>query len=108
MLQFWSAVDRNSRILNEALVEAYQKYKNNGFEIYQVSVDDNRIEWVDAIDKDGLNWINVGDMEGSNKAVNNYNIREVPYNYLLNEEGEIIAKNLKGTALNRALSKLFN
>ncbi len=108
LLQFWSAVDRNSRILNEALVEAYQKYKNNGFEIYQVSVDDNRIEWVDAIDKDGLNWINVGDMEGSKNAVNNYNIREVPYNYLLNEEGEIIAKNLKGPALNRALSKVIN
>ncbi len=108
LLHFWSAVDRNSRILNEALVEAYNKYKNKGFEIYQVSVDDNRIEWVDAIDKDGLSWINVGDMEGSNQAVRNYNVQSVPYNYLLNEEGEVIAKDLKGQALGRALSRLLN
>jgi peroxiredoxin len=108
LLQFWSALDRNSRILNEALVEAYRKYKNKGFEIYQVSVDDNRVEWVDAIDQDRLTWINVGDMEGSNQAVRAYNIQTIPYNYLLNEEGEIIAQNLKGPALDRALAQLLN
>ena len=107
LLQFWSAMDRNSRILNQALTEAYDKYKNRGFEIYQVSVDDNRIEWVDAIDKDGLTWINVGDMEGSNRAVQNYNVQSIPFNYLLNEEGIIIAKDLKGAALNRALSNIL-
>lgn len=108
LLQFWSAVDRNSRIQNEALAEAYRKYKNKGFEIYQVSVDDNRIEWIDAIDQDGLTWINVGDMEGSHLAVYHYNVQEVPYNYLMNGEGIIIAKNLAGPALDRALSKLLN
>ena len=108
LLQFWSALDRSSRILNEALVEAYQKYHDKGFEIYQVSVDDNRIEWVDAIDKDGLNWINVGDMKGSRPAVQNYNVQSVPYNYLLDEEGAIVAKDLKGPALNRALSEMLN
>jgi peroxiredoxin len=108
LLQFWSAFDRNSRILNEALVEAYRKYKNKGFEIYQVSIDDNRIEWVDAIDQDRLSWINVGDMKGSNQAARAYNIQAIPYNYLLNEEGEIIAQNLKGPALDRALAQLLN
>ncbi len=108
LLQFWSALDRDSRIMNEALTEAYKKYKNKGFEIYQVSVDDNRIEWVDAIDKDKLNWINVGDMEGSKNAVMSYNIQAVPYNYLLNEEGAVVAKNLKGPALDKALSNVLN
>lgn len=108
LLQFWSALDRNSRILNQALTEAYKKYNKKGFEIYQVSIDENRIEWVDAIDKDQLNWINVGDMEGSVVATRNYNIQEVPFNYLLNAEGEIIAKNLKGPALDKALSRLLN
>lgn len=108
LLQFWSALNRDSRILNEALVEAYRKYNNKGFEIYQVSVDDNRIEWVDAIDQDGLRWINVGDMEGSTQAVRNYNVQTVPFNYLLNEEGEVIAKDLRGQALDRALSRLLN
>jgi len=107
LLQFWSALDRNSRILNEALVEAYRKYKNRGFEIYQVSIDENRVEWVDAIDQDGLTWINVGDMEGSNQAARAYNIQTIPYNYLLNEEGEIIAQNLKGPGLDRALAQIL-
>jgi hypothetical protein len=89
------------------LVDAYAIYKNKGFEIYQVSIDDNRIEWVDAIDKDKLSWINVGDMEGSETAVINYNIQSIPFNYLLNEEGAVIAKNLKGPALNRALSNIL-
>jgi peroxiredoxin len=108
LLHFWSALDRDSRILNEALVEAYAQYKNKGFEIYQVSVDRNRIEWVDAIDQDGLTWINVGDMEGSTQAAGIYNIQSIPFNYLLNEEGEIISRNLRGPELNRALSRLFN
>lgn len=108
LLQFWSAVDRNSRIQNEALVEAYQKYRDKGFEIYQVSVDKNRIEWVDAIDQDGLTWVNVGDMEGSYLAVLHYNVQTIPYNYLMNKEGIIIAKDLSGPALDKALSRILN
>ncbi|HZH72907.1 MAG TPA: TlpA disulfide reductase family protein [Mariniphaga sp.] len=108
LLHFWSALDKNSRIQNEALVEAYRKYKNKGFEIYQVSVDDNRIEWVDAIDQDNLSWINVGDMEGSNSALLLYNIQNVPSNYLIGPEGEILAKNLAGQNLNKTLSQVLN
>ncbi len=108
LLQFWSALDRDSRVQNEALVEAYRKYKNKGFEIYQVSVDNNRMEWVDAIDQDNLSWINVGDMNGSSRATMLYNIQKIPYNYLLNSEGEIIAQNLVGPRLDRTLSELLN
>lgn len=107
LLQFWAAVDRGSRIQNPVLVDAYKKYKNRGFEIYQVSVDENRIEWVDAIDKDNLSWINVGDMEGSKLAVQVYNIKNIPYNYLLDKEGVIIAQNLTGPALDKALAKVL-
>ncbi len=107
LLQFWSAMDRGSRILNPVLVEVYKKYKNKGFEIYQVSVDENRYEWVDAIEKDKLSWTNVGDMEGSLKALSMYNVRSIPYNYLLDREGKIIAKDLKGPALNNLLGNLL-
>jgi peroxiredoxin len=107
LVHFWAATDRGSRILNPVLAEAYKKYKRKGFEIYQVSVDNNRIEWVDAIDKDKLKWINVGDMEGSVHATNVYNIKHVPFNYLLDKEGAIIAKNLQGPALNKVLSQLL-
>ncbi len=107
LLHFWAAGDRASRVLNPALVEAYKKYKNRGFEIYQVSLDDNRVEWVDAIDQDKLKWINVGDMKGCVQAVQVYNIKAIPYNYLLDKEGCVIAQNLKGPGLDRALSKVF-
>ncbi len=108
LLHFWSAVDRNSRIMNQALVEAYNNYKNSGFEIYQVSIDESRSDWIDAIDQDRLSWINVGDMKGSRHAVNSYNIKAVPYNYLLDREGVIVARNLKGQALDNAIKSLLN
>lgn len=108
LLQFWAAVDRGSRIQNPVLVELYKKYKSKGFEIYQVSLDQNRPEWVDAIDEDKLNWTNVGDMKGSVMATRIYNVQSIPYNYLLNTDGSIAAKNLQGPALDKALAKLLN
>ena len=107
LVQFWAAVDRNSRIQNPVLVELYKKYKNKGFEIYQVSVDQNRAEWVDAIDQDHLTWANVGDMNGSKLAVGTYNVQSIPYNYLLAKEGAIVGKNLQGPALDKAVGNLF-
>jgi len=107
LVQFWAAVDRNSRIQNPVLVELYKKYKNKGFEIYQVSVDQNRAEWVDAIDQDHLTWANVGDMNGSKLAVGTYNVQSIPYNYLLDKEGAIVGKNLQGPALDKAVGNLF-
>ena len=108
LLQFWAAEDRGSRILNPLLVEAYKKYKRKGLEIYQVNIGSNRSEWIDAIDTDKLTWINVGDLEGSVQAIRNYNIQSVPFNYLLDKDGAIVAKNLKGTGLDKALARLLN
>jgi peroxiredoxin len=108
LLQFWAAEDQNSRIMNQPLAEAYQKYKSKGFEIYQVNIGQNRSEWIDAIDTDKMNWINVGDLEGSVNAVNSYNINSIPSNYLLDQEGVIRAKNLSGTNLDKALAQLLN
>ena len=105
LVQFWSAADKGSRYLNPVLVELYEKYHSKGFEIYQVSIDTNRYDWVDAIDADGLNWINVGDMQGSNIALMSYNVQSIPYNYLLDPEGNILAKSLVGASLNQALSQ---
>ncbi|MCW0482575.1 TlpA disulfide reductase family protein [Gaoshiqia sediminis] len=107
LLQFWSAADRGSRIMNPVLVELYKKYRAKGFEIYQVSIDENRYEWLDAIDEDGLNWINVGDMKGSVSAVRAYNIQAVPSNYLLDKEGAIVGKDLKGPGLDRLLGEVL-
>ncbi len=107
LVHFWSAKDRASRIVNPVLSEIYNKFKNRGFEIFMVSVDNDRAAWMDAIASDNLSCINVGDMKGSFQAVTNYNIQELPFNYLLDKEGNIIGRNLKGPALNQTLSKIF-
>lgn len=107
LLHFWAAEDEGSRLLNPLLVDAYQKYKAKGLEIYQVNIGRNRSEWIDAVDKDNLKWINVGDLEGSNKAQLSYNIQSIPYNYLLDKEGKILAKNLTGSELDKALARIL-
>jgi thiol-disulfide isomerase/thioredoxin len=107
LVHFWSAKDPSSRIINPVLAEAYHKYSRKGFEIYMVSIDTDREAWMDAIQDYNLDCINVGDMKGSSQAVTNYNITSVPTNYLLDTQGEIIAKNLQGPALDQALSHIF-
>ncbi len=107
LLHFWSAKDRASRIVNPVLAEIYNNYKNRGFEIFMVSVDNDRVAWMEAIADDNLSCINVGDMKGSYQATTNYNIQELPFNYLLDKDGIIIGRNLKGPALNQTLSKIF-
>jgi len=107
LLQFWSAVDRNSRYQNQALLELYRKYHDKGLEIYQISIDDNRNNWIKAIEEDGLSWINVGDMRGSQSAIGAYNVRSIPSNYILDADRRVVAKDLLGPALDQAVSKLL-
>jgi peroxiredoxin len=99
LLHFWSVKDPGSRMLNKTLVELYGEFKNKGFEIYQVCIDEDKDAWLNAIEEDGLTWTNVNDMKGSLQAVNNYNIKQLPFNYLLGKEGEILAKGLVGPSL---------
>jgi peroxiredoxin len=107
LLNFWSAKDAASRTLNPVISEIYHKYRKRGFEIFMVSVDTDRAAWMGAIEDDNLTCINVGDMKGCFQAVTNYNIQELPYNYLLDKEGRILAKNLKGPAIDQVLSQLL-
>ena len=106
LIQFWSALNPDSRYQNQALVELHNKYKSKGLEIYQVSIDTDRNAWLSAIEQDGLNWINVGDMKGSVSAQHNYNIQTIPSNYILDDERRIVARDLKGPALDQAIGKL--
>lgn len=108
LVQFWSASDKNSRILNNVLRQNYQEFKSKGFEIYQISIDTDKEAWMQAIKEDQMNWINVGDMQGSVEAIHNFNIRSIPANYLLNRDGSIVARNLKGPEIHQKLSEILN
>ena len=86
----------------------YNDYKDHGFEIYSISVDENVKNWRQAIEKDSLNWIHVSDLMGQESPVfSKYAVNDLPTNYLLNEEGKIIARNVDASDLEETLSTLL-
>ena len=111
LVDFWASWCGPCRAENPAVVAAYNKYhslnfKNGkGFEILSVSLDQNAVAWEKAIDKDQLIWPNhVSDLQGwSNAAALRYGVNSIPTNVLVDGNGIIVAKNLRGTDLEKAL-----
>jgi hypothetical protein len=94
---------------NPNVVAAYKKFKDKGFTIYSVSLDQDAGRWKDAIQQDGLIWPNhVSDLKGwQSEAAHLYGVQGIPAQFLLDKEGKIIAKNLRGEQLEQALSDLL-
>ncbi|MEM8967489.1 MAG: TlpA disulfide reductase family protein [Bacteroidota bacterium] len=108
MIDFWAAWCGPCRMENPNVVRMYNKYKDEGFEIYGVSLDQSREKWVEAIEKDGLTWPQVSDLQYFNsEAARLYNINAIPATVLIDPEGKIIAKNLRGQTLEEKLSEIF-
>jgi hypothetical protein len=97
------------RLENPRLLNLYNKYKQKGFEIYGVSLDNNREGWQSAVIEDKINWITVSDLKGSNycEAALIYNVQGIPCNYLINKKGIVIAQNIKGEHLEKKLKEIF-
>lgn len=108
LVSFWASWDETSRKENNHLKKLYKRYNKRGFEIYQVSLDRSKVLWESAIIKDELPWINVSDLRYTEShPARLYNIQNLPANYLISAEGEIIGKNLFGNRLTEKLSELF-
>ena len=108
LLDFWSIADENALFRNAELKEIYNQYHNKGFEIYQVSVDTSKPAWVEVVQMQKLPWISVCDFKGaSSLAVQLFGISGVPQNFLIDREGNIVARNAYGDNLTKELKKLI-
>lgn len=108
LLDFWASWCGPCREENPRLVQTYARFKNRGFNILGVSMDENKSQWLQAVKKDQLVWENVSDLRGDkNKATLMYGISAIPNNFLIDQNGLIIARNLRGKALDDQLEKLL-
>ena len=108
LVEFWASWCAPCRAGNPNLVKQYQTYKDKGFEIISVSLDNAKQNWLEAIKKDGLPWIQVSDLKGWNNAVGRlYGVRAVPQSFLLDKEGKVIDNTLRDESLNSKLAEIF-
>ena len=109
LIDFWAAWCRPCRVESPNMVRMYNKFHDKGFEIYSVSLDQTKEDWVAAIEKDGLGaWPHVSDLQyWQSIAAREYGVDGIPFTVLLDKEGNIIAKGLRGDALESKLDEIF-
>lgn len=108
LIDFWASWCGPCRRENPNVVKMYNKYKGEEFEILGVSLDRQKDRWLQAIEKDGLTWPNVSDLKGwQNAAAKKYGVSSIPHTVLVDKEGKIIARNLRGPALEAKLKSIF-
>lgn len=109
LIDFWASWCGPCRQENPNVVRLYNKYKDKGFTVFSVSLDDNATNWKAAIDRDQLNWPHhVSDLlKWNSVVVQLYKIQGIPHTVLIDKKGTIIAKNLRGQQLEQKLQELF-
>lgn len=108
LIDFWASWCRPCRAENPNVVKMYAKYKDKGFEILGVSLDNKKEAWLGAIAQDKLTWKHVSDLKGwQSAAAPLYKVSGIPMTYLLDKDGKIVGKNLRGPALEQKLNEIF-
>jgi peroxiredoxin len=108
LVDFWAKWCGPCRQENPNVVRAYNKYKDKGFTVFGVSLDRSKNDWLQAIKQDGLTWTHVSDLKyWQSAAAKTYNITGIPFSVLLDPNGVIIAKNLRGPALDKKLEEVL-
>ena len=105
LVDFWDPADQTSLENNLGLVQVYNKYKDKGFIVYQVSLA-TKAPWLAAIDRQNLEWISVSDFLGANSpAATIYNVKSIPANFLIDRNGDLVGKDLFGRNLEVQINK---
>lgn len=108
LLDFTNSSDVIIKSINRELVETYDKYNERGFEVFQVSLDESKLQWLNSVTNAKLPWISVNDFQGSSSsAITSYNVTRIPANFLLDRHGNIVAKDLRGRELEAAVEGLL-
>jgi peroxiredoxin len=108
LVDFWASWCVPCRKENPKLVELYEKYKDKGFEIIGVSLDNNTKPWLNAIENDGLPWTQLIDLKAwAGQGVSSYGIRLIPYKVLIDKDGVIVAKNLRDADLDELVGSFL-
>ena len=109
LIDFWAAWCRPCRIENPNLVRLYKKYNSSGLQIIGVSLDRTKEQWEKAILDDNLPWIHVSNLDFWNDPIaRQYSIRAIPQSFLLDENGYVIAKNLRGLSLEQKVESALS
>ena len=109
LLDFWASWCGPCRAENPNVVAAYNDFKDKGFDVYGVSLDKNKEKWIEGINQDGLVWTNVSDLKGWQCAArDDYGFNSIPHSVLINKNGIIIAKNLRGDELREKLEEVID
>jgi thiol-disulfide isomerase/thioredoxin len=105
LVDFWASWCVPCRAENPHLLKAYKQLKDKNFEIVGISLDETKAAWLRAVKQDGMPWIQVSDVKGFKTEIAvKYGITAIPQNFLINPEGIIIAKNLRGEDVNEKIS----
>jgi peroxiredoxin len=108
LIDFWASWCKPCRMENPNVKKVYAKYHDKGFEILGVSLDRDKNAWTAAIQQDGLPWQHVSDLAfWNNAAAQQYGVNSIPYTVLVDREGKVMAKNLRGPALEEKLAEVF-
>ncbi|RQO71996.1 alkyl hydroperoxide reductase [Pedobacter sp. KBW06] len=110
LLDFWASWCGPCRQENPNVVKAYKTYKDKNFTVLGVSLDQpgKKQDWLQAIEKDGLTWTQLSDLQGwKNAASTLYGVRGIPANFLIDPQGKIVGKDLRGAALEKKLGELL-